>query len=257
MQTTVQKVNSVRFGSWTLYVSTDNWVSWTNLWALKDATLNVSKNIIEFVADNCKLPPKVKVKETIFSANLYEVVLDNLQKIDWMADYSTVDWTATSVTWETLSNTWLTTDNPVKLANKNWDNTKVGSITVYADWTALTEGTDYDTFTENDWYSYIYPLKDTSWTITVDYTYTPLASKQQLYKDIIKTLATNRFKFENKDEDGKVFWIEFYEGYNRAGIEAKFLADETTDDALNIPLEIKAYPTPDQKLFRIYDEQDV
>ena len=256
MQTTVQKVNSVRFWSWILYVSTDNWQNRTNLWALKDATLNISKNIIEFVADNCKLPPKMKVNEAVFSANLYEIALDNLQAIDWTADYSTVDWTSQTVSWETLNTNWLTTDNPVKLANKNGDNTEVGSITVYSDWTALTSGTDYRVYV-NDWYTYIYPLADQTWTITADYTYTPLASKQQMYKDIIKTLATNRFKFENTDGDWKVFWIEFYEGYNRAWIEMSFKSDETTDDALSVWIEIKAYPTSDQKLFRIYDEQDV
>jgi hypothetical protein len=45
------------------------------------------------------------------------------------------------------------------------------------------------------------PIQANAGVITVGYSYTPLASKQQLYKDIVKTLATNRFKFVNVDED--------------------------------------------------------
>jgi len=60
------------------------------------------------------------------------------------------------------------------------------------------------------------PITANALVLDADYSYTPLARKEQLYRDIIKTLATNRFKFENTDEDGKVFGIEFYEGYNRA-----------------------------------------
>jgi len=257
MQNSVQKVKSVRFGSGIFYVSSDGGSTWTNLWALKDANLNVTKSIIEVIVDNAKLPPRVKLDEVVFSANLYEFVLENLQTIDGIADYSTVDGTPTPVTGEALWTGW-TVDTPIKLANKNGDNTEVASIVIDADGTPLILNTDYRVFVGSDGYTYIMPITAQTGVLDADYTYTPLASKEQLYKDVIKTLATNRFKFENADEDGKVFGIEFYEGYNRAGIDATFLPDDTTDDALNIPIEIKAYPVSgSQNLFRIYDEQDV
>lgn len=257
MQNSVQKVKSVRFGSGILSYSPDDGASWVNLWALSDANLNVTKSIIELVVDNAKLPPKVKIDEVVFSCNLYEFVLENLQAIDWFADYSSVDGSATPVTWEALGTGW-TVDTPIKLANKNGDNTEVASIVIDADSTPLVLDTDYRVFVGSDWYTYILPLTAQTGVLDADYSYTPLASKEQLYKDVVKTLATNRFKFENADEDGKVFGIEFYEGYNRAGIDATFLPDDTTDDALNIPIEIKAYPVSgSQNLFRIYDEQDV
>jgi hypothetical protein len=47
--------------------------------------------INELVLDNAKLPPKVKLDEVVFSANLYEIALENLQAIDGFATYSTVD----------------------------------------------------------------------------------------------------------------------------------------------------------------------
>jgi len=52
--------------------------------------------------DNAKMPPKVKLDEVVFSANLYEFVLDNLQAIDGIADYSTIDGTPTPVVGEAL-----------------------------------------------------------------------------------------------------------------------------------------------------------
>jgi hypothetical protein len=110
----------------------------------------------------------------------------------------------------------------------------------------------------SDGYTYIMPIASATGVITADYTYTPLANRTQLYQDIIKTLSRNRFKFVNTDSNGKEFGIEFYEGYNRAGIEATFQPDETTDDAMNLPIEIKAFPVAgSQNLFRIFDEQDV
>jgi len=256
MQNSVQKIKSVRFWSGILSISADDWATWVNLGALKDANLNVSKSISEIVVDNAKLPPKVKIDEAVFSANLYEVDLENFQTIDWLATYSSVDTTPVAVVGEALGTGW-TIDTPIKLENKNWDNTEVASITIDEDWSALVLDTDYRVYV--DWgYTYILPMTAQTGVLDADYTYTPIVSSQQLFQDIIKTLATNRFKFENTDENWKVFGIEFYEGYNRAGIEATFLPDDTTDDAMNIPIEIKAYPvTWSQNLFRIYDEQNV
>lgn len=257
MQNSVQKVKSVRFGSGTLSLSTDNGASWINLWALKDANLNVTKSIIEVVMDNAKMPPKMKLDEVVFSANLYEIALENFQAIDGFATYTTVAGTLQTVVGEAHGTGW-TINTPIKCNYKNANNTIVGSIVVKANSTTLTLNTDYKTFVGADGYTYILPLTAQTLAITFGYTYTPNASKEQMYADVVKSLATNRFKFENTDEDGKVFGIEFFEGYNRAGIDATFLPDDTTDDALNIPVEIKAYPVSgSQNLFRIYDEQDV
>ena len=256
MQNSVQKVKSVRFGSGILSMSSDDGATWVNLGALKDANLNVTKSIIEVVMDNAKMPPKVKLDEVIFSANLYEIALENLQTMDGIATYTTVDASPVTVTAEANGTGW-TVGTPFKLTHKDGDNTSVGSIVVKSGVTTLTLNTDYRVYVQEG-YTYIFPLTSQAGAITVGYSYTPLASKEQLYKDIVKTLATNRFKFVNVDEDGKEFGIEVFEGYNRAGIDATFLPDDTTDDALNIPIEIKAYPVAgSQNMFRVYDEQDV
>lgn len=202
------------------------------------------------------MPPKVRIDEAVFSASIYEFVLENLQSIDGIATYSTVAGTLQTVTSEAHGTGW-TINTPIKTNYKNANNTIVGSIVVKSGATTLTLSTDYRTFVGADGYTYILPVTAQVGAITFGYTYTPNASKEQLFKDVVKTLATNRFKFENTDENGKIFGIEFYEGYNRAGIDATFLPDDTTDDALNMPIEIKARPvTGSQNLFRIYDEQD-
>ena len=206
--------------------------------------------------DNAKMPPKVRIDEAVFSASIYEFVLENLQSIDGIATYSTVLATLQTVVAEAHGTGW-TINTPIKCNYKNANNTVVGAIVVKSGATTLTLSTDYRTFVGADGYTYILPVTAQAGAITFGYTYTPNASKEQLFKDVVKTLATNRFKFENTDENGKVFGIEFYEGYNRAGIDATFLPDDTTDDALNMPIEIKARPvTGSQNLFRIYDEQD-
>jgi len=257
MQTSVQKPKSVRFGSGILYVSQDDGVTWINLGGLKDATLTATPSIIEVVLDNARLPAKHKREEVLFSANIYEVALDNLQIIDGVATYSSTDDTPVSITGEALGTGW-TVDTPIKLANKNGDDTEVASIIIDADATPLVLDTDYRVYVWTDGFTYIYPLTAQTGVLDADYTYTPLALKQQVYRDIIQTLSTNRFKFENTDEDGKIFGIEFYSGYNRAGLTAVFLPDDTTDDAMNIPIEIKAEEIPvTNNLFRIYDQQDL
>lgn len=254
MQTGIQKVKSVRFGSGKLIMTTPTWD--VNIGAIRDANLTVTKSINELVLDNAKLPPKVKIDEAVFSCNLYEIALENLQSIDGIADYSTIDGTPVTITNEALWTGWVV-DKAVKLANKNGDNTAVTSLVVDAAGTPLILNIDYRVFVGIDGYTYVYPLTVQVWVLTADYEYIPLASKQQVYKDIIKTLATNKFKFVNTDEDAKEFGIEIYEGYNRAGIDATFLPDDTTDDALSIPIEIKAFPVAwSQNLFRIFDEQD-
>lgn len=256
MQNSVQRVKSVRFWSGILSLSTNGGGSWINLGAIKDANLNVTKSIIEVIMDNAKMPPKVRIDEAVFSASIYEFVLENLQSIDGIATYSTVAGTLQTVTAEAYGTGW-TINTPIKIISKNANNTAVGSIVVKAGAPTLVLNTDYRTFVGADGYTYILPVTAQTLAITIGYTYTPNASKEQLFKDVVKTLATNRFKFENTDENGKIFGIEFYEGYNRAGIDATFLPDDTTDDALNMPIEIKARPvTGTQNLFRIYDEQD-
>lgn len=254
MQTTVQKKDAVRFWSGILSISTDNGSSWTNLWALKEAKINIDKTIKEMVFDNAKMPPKAKINEVIFSATLFEIALENLQSIDGLAEYSTSAGTQQTITGEVLGTGW-TIGTPLRLTNKNADGTKVSSISIKAGSSTLTSWTDYDTYIYEG-YTFILPKTAQTGSITAGYKYTPVANKTQIYKDVEKYLAMNMFKFANVNDEWKEFAIIFEKGYNRAGLEAQFQADES-EDTMWVGIEIKAYPTASNELFRIIDEQDV
>lgn len=254
MQNTVQRAEAVRFWSGVLSISQDNGATWINLGAITEAKLTIAKTIKERVFDNAKMPPKVKINEAIMGAILHEIALDNLQAIDWFATYSTVDGTPVAITGEALWTGWVVGE-PIKLANSNGDNTIVTSIVIDADTVALIDGTDYEAY-EFGGDTYILPLTAQTGVLDADYSYTPLARKEQLFEDIEKYLALNRFKFVNTDENGKEFGIEFYEWYNRADAEVTFQPDEGEENA-SLWIEIKAFPSATNQLFRIFDEQDV
>ena len=71
---------------------------------------------------------------------------------------------------------------PIKLNNKDGDNTLVTVTTIKNNSTTLASWTDYNTYVW-DWtngdlgYSYIVPITAQTWAITANYTYTPLATK--------------------------------------------------------------------------------
>jgi hypothetical protein len=256
MQTTIQHQKSVRFGSGVMQVWSTSAGAWVNLGALKEAKLNTTKLVTELVADNARSEPNARISEAIMSCNLYEIRLDNMQLIDGMADYITVDGTPTAVTGESIGSA-ITAGSIYTLAKRNGDGTLVSSVTVKKNGTALVENTDYNVILDGG-ATRILALVSHTGTITADYTYTPIVSKTQVFKDVQKALALNKFQFVNTDADGKRFIVEMPRGYNTAGIEATFQPDTTTDDALSIPIQIKAYPVAlTNEMFRVTDEQDV
>lgn len=254
MQTTVQRPKAIRFWSGILFVSSDKGNSWINLWALKDAEVLFDKTIKEMVYDNAKMPPRVKINEIVFKAKLFEIALDKFQLIDGLADYSTVDGTEKQITNEDLW-VWLQVWKPIKLKNRNSNLAEVTGITIKNDGSNLEKWVDYEIFLL-DGYTHILPKKLQTGKITADYTFTEIAKKLQNFKDIEKFLALNMFKFSNIDEEGKEFAVVFPQGYNKAGFEAKFEADES-EDSMWVGIEIKAFPTESKDLCQIIDEQDV
>ncbi len=261
MQTTVQKEPAIRLGSGIFYVW--NGSEYVNLGAIKNAVLNVSKLISEMVFDNAKMSPKSKIEEALFSADMYEIDLTNLQLIDGIADYSTLDGTPVVITDEIVLATGLVWGEGeiLTLDNGNGDGSVVSLTAFTNNNIALVDGTDFEVYVENG-VTKMLNIKGSDITsagdgIEATYTYTPNASKTQVYRDIMRAMNTNKFKFVNTDDDGKELSIEFFSGYNRGNLEVSFLSDETTDDASYTPLEIKAFPTDNQDLFQIVDEQSI
>ena len=262
MQTSVQRQKALRFGSGILEVSEDNGNTRLNLWALKEGKLWLTFKISEIIFDNAKLPPKAKIEEAIFSARLAEIHLANVYKLMTLWVLTVTPWVLVSVTQEvllTMGSTW-NTETPLFLDNQNWNETAV-TITWVNIWvTPLILNTDYKIIVENGrtaivriWSNLLIATDD----LTIDYTYTPNASQEILYSDILQSLSRNRFRFTNYDEFGKKFGIEIFEWYNKSWFEFTFVADEDTENVMELPIELKAFPVAwTNQLFRVFDEQD-
>ena len=168
-QTQVQKTKAIRFGSGVLKIDG------TNLGLLDNAQLVVAFNTVQLRAHNGYLPVKKKIENIEFTAELYEVHLDNIQQIDSHGVLSNTAWSPVNVTGEALGAGW-TIGSPLKLANKNSANTEVGSIIIDADASALSEGSDYEVYIGDGsngelGYTYIVPLTSQSGVLDADYTY--------------------------------------------------------------------------------------
>ena len=74
--------------------------------------------------------------------------------------------------------TWRTVWSPIKVNNKNADNTQVTSLVVEANAVALVLNTDYTVYVGNGsngalWFTYVVPVTAQATAITFDYTYVP------------------------------------------------------------------------------------
>ena len=262
MQTSVQRSKALRFGSGILEVSTDDGNTWLNLGALKEASMKVSFKISEIVFDNAKLPPKAKIEEAIFSAKLAEIHLANVYNLMTLGVLTLTPGTLATVTNEVLltaTATW-NASTPLFLAFPNGNGSAVTITSVDNGVTPLVLNTDYKVIVENGRTAIVRlgaNLVIAAGDLTIDYTYTPNASQEILYSDILQSLQRNRFRFTNYDENGKKFGIEIFEWYNKAGFEFTFAADEDTENVMELPIELKAFPVAGtNQLFRIFDEQD-
>lgn len=248
MQTTVQNSDVIRM--WSVKFSADFGSGYVDLWALKDAKLTVNKQKTEFTFDNAKMTPKVKIIDAILSANLYELSLETIRDLNWMWTITTTAWTSTSHT-QTIWN--VAANQVVILECQNGDWTAIASLTSLKAWT--TAITDY-TLVQVNGKTAIH-FESAKSNVSAVYSYTPNVSKEVLFQDIITSQSLNKYKFENENADWKKLIIEFFEWFNNSdSFEIAFQPDDTTDDAASMTVEIKAFPTSDNKLFRIIDEQD-
>ena len=264
MQNTVQNSKALRFGSGVLEVSSDAGNTWLNLGALKEGTLKYDFKISEIVFDNAKIPPKAKINEVLFSAKLAEVNVSNVYKLMSLGVLTSTPGTLVSPADEVqqLAGYVWKAKTMIKLLHSNGAGTVITPSAVKNNATTLTSGTDYEVVLING-ETYLLNCSGSDITATglglrASYSYTPNEMVQILYSDVLQTLATNRFRFVNTDENGKKFGIEMYEGYNKAGFELAFRGDDDTENVMELPIELKAYPSGvNSNLFRIFDEQAV
>ncbi len=252
-QTTVQQTSSIRMGSGVLKIDG------VNVGALNAAKLDTKFSVLSIKADNAKLPAFKKIESATFSAELYEVYLPNLNKIDSFGVLTAAAGSSTPVVAEILKASGLFAANEIIFfANPNGAGTVVSSIVVKNDSTTLTLGTDYNIILQ-DGKTGIARI-GTALTLTgiglnVGYTYTPNASRTITYSDIAKLVGYYTVSFENTDANGKKFSITFPKGYSSADLTMEFKSDDKIDEAMTVPFEVIAFPNSSNVLFTIYDEQ--
>lgn len=71
-------MQNVLFWAWELFIFDDENDIYRSLWNLNKASLTINKEIKDRIWDNQKLPPREIIKEIIFSANLYDLDIENL-----------------------------------------------------------------------------------------------------------------------------------------------------------------------------------
>lgn len=235
-QTTIQKTAAIRKGSVRVLVG-DDFDSLVDIGALRNPVFTslAENQAIQF--DNVDdLKKFINGKKVGVTFDLAEVNLTNLAKLDGgLMTLSTVAASPVAVTDEAHGTGW-TVGQPIKLNNKDGDNTVVGSIVVEEDGTPLVLNTDYNVFVGNGvngelGYTFIVPITAQTGVITVSYSYTPNASKKIVFNDSgDKTLVCMRLI--NTDADGKTFKIDIEEGTNFAPISIDFASDDEADVAI-------------------------
>lgn len=236
-QTSIQNQTAIRKGAVKVEVG-DNFSALVDIGALRNPVINSIAENQAIVFDNVAALKKfVNGKKVEMSFDLCEINLTNLAKLDaGLVELTTVPGGApVAVTGEALGTGWVQ-GQPIKLAQKNGDNTSVGSIVVKAGGSPLTLNTDYRVYVGDGsngtlGHTYIVPITSQSGVLTADYSYTPNASKKLTFKDS-GTKATKVMRITNTDENGKVFKIDIENATNFAPISIDFAGDEEEDVAV-------------------------
>ena len=253
MQTTIQKAPAIRKGSVRVLIG-NAFNALVDVGALRNP---IFKSLVENQAikfDNVDdLKKFVLGKKAQITFDLAEINLTNMAQFDGgIVSLTVVASSPVAVTGEAHGTGW-TVASPIKLNNKNGANTIVSSIVVKAPST-LTLNTDYKTYVGDGsngelGYTYIVPLTTQAGAITVDYSYTPNASKKLTFSDSgTKTLKYMRIV--NTDENGKEFRIDIENGTNFAPISMDFAGD-AEDNVAIMPIDFQG------DIVEIVDEQQI
>lgn len=248
MQTTAQNTKAIRFGSGVLKI--DN----VNVGLLDNARMTLAYSIAQIKAHNGVLPIKKKIDTAEITAELYEVDLDNIAKIDSHGVLVNTPATAVNVTDEDLG-TGLTANTPVALANANGNGAIVTGVTLTAGGTTVT-ASNYELFVKGG-VCYLLPTANQTGAILIDYTYTPNTKQTITFSDIAKLVAYYEVSFVNTDENGKEFSITIPKAYSGEGLDFGFVSDDAVDETMKVPVKFTAFPDDNNVMIRIEDEQAV
>jgi hypothetical protein len=263
-QTTVQRPDAVRFGSMKIELG-DSEAALIDVGALKDVVIQEQWELVKIIGGNVgEIKTKIKNHKAIVSFNWQEYDLEAANAIRGGIDtYTPVAAEAVPVTGEAHGTGW-TVGTPIKLNHKNGANTEVAAITVKGGGSALVADTDYSVYVADGsngslGYTYIVPLTAQAGAITVDYTYTPNASKTLSTGGKVE-IGYKVMRLTNTNEDGKKYEVTIYKASNANGINLN-LPNDDDDGAWETPVTIEgvcdATRTVGDQLLKIVDQQSV
>lgn len=241
-QTTIQVNAAIRKGSVRVLVG-NSFASLVDIGALRNPVIKMlSENqAVKFdnVADLNKFVNGKRIQATF---DLAEINFDNMAVLDGgILNLTTTAASPVAVVGEALGTGWVV-GKPIRLANKDGDNTIVATIVIKAAGTPLTLTTNYVTYVGDGTngtlgYTYIVPVTASAAVLTADYSYTPNASKKVTFNDSgNKTLKCMRLI--NTDENSKTFKIDIENGTNFAPISIDFATD-VQDDVAILPIDFQ------------------
>lgn len=252
-QTSIQNQTAIRKGAVKVEVG-DNFDSLVDIGALRNPVINSIAENQAITFDNVdELKKFVNGKKVEMAFDLCEINLTNLAKLDaGLVNLTTTPGTEVNITGEALGTGW-TQGQPIKLANKNGDNTVVTNIVIDAGGSPLTLNTDYRVYLGDGsngllGYTYIVPITSQSGVLDADYDYTPNASKKLTFNES-GTKTTKVMRITNTDENGKAFKIDIDNATNFAPISIDFAGDDEEDVAV-LPITFQG------DIVEIVDEQN-
>ena len=255
-QTSIQKQGSIRFGSTKLEVGPDSG-SLVNLGALRGMSFNqkVENVVIDF--DNTESIKKFKKGLTAsFTFQLAEMDLTTYSILDdGLVVLTNTPGSLVAGEEQVLASGGWAYNSPVIIENQNGDGSviDVNSVTGSVDG-ALVANTDYFIGFDgqgNCVVSLINSVTITTLvqTITIDYDYTPNASKKVTFNDF-GTKVGKVARITNTDENGKRLMVNMTNVTNITPTVMPFLADNA-DDVMTVEIELEG------TIGDIIDEQSV
>jgi len=265
-QTTIQKSDTIRFGSAKFEVSDDD-ISYEDLGAMRGVAFRESWEELLVESDNAgQVKVGVRNQKAELSGDLLEFNLTQLNLLRGGIDvYSTQAGTPVAGATEAiLAGSWGYND-PHIVEFQMYDGTAltINSVTGGTDG-LLVEDTDYFVGTDAKGNTIVTIIDSATvttltQTMTIDYDHTPAASKT-LKSGGKYTMAERYCKITNLDEDGDSMVIKIFAATSKDGIVLELQPDEG-DDAAVCPIRMEGLPkdtlTEGEQLFEIVDAQNI
>ena len=265
-QTTIQKTNSIRFGSGQFEIK-ESGGSWIDLGAMRGIAFAEEWEQTEVTSDNTD-PVVVRIFNHVCSmtGDLMEIDLSNLAAIRGGLDtFSTVTGSTVAGTEDIIDEGDWSADSVIMLGTQSSSGQTAAVVNSVTGTVAglMTEDTDY--FVVSDVNGNVMvsmdigsPANNVAQDLTINYDYTT-ADSVSLSTGGVFEISPIEVKITNFNSAGEKFEITVYSAKNQNGISIELQSDESGEawvSNLVIQGRIDSARTAGDQLFKIVDEQN-